>query len=86
MLPKAEYYAFERLSFTPTELEDAGPWDFLLSAYDRTDRVQIPFNNIQANNKQWIVHEEYELPQQEWPSGAIELRGSFDPPAIPRIR
>ena len=82
MFRKADYYAFERLEHRPSELNSAGPWDFLLSAYDKTERVQTPFRDIPADRKHWIVHEEYGLPKGDWPPGATQLRASFDPPAI----
>lgn len=82
LLPKGDYYAYERKEFSPSELHKAGPWDFLLSAYDDTDRVQQPFHNISATHKQWLIHEEYRLPKRDHPAGAIELSASFDPPAI----
>ena len=82
MLRRADYFAFERLEHNPCRLSEAGRWDFLLSAYDKTERVNTPFREIRADVKQWIVHEEYELPESEWPYGAIKLSASFDPPAI----
>ena len=82
MLSKSDYYAFERLAHSPPDLSNAGPWDFFLSAYDKTERVQQPFNDIQAGWKQWVVHEEYRLPKQEWPTGAVELHAASEPPAI----
>ena len=82
MLPRADYLAFDRLVFIPSQLKLAGPWDLFLSAYDETVRVQRPFNEISARRKQWIVHEEYEIAQKDWPQGAVEIRGAFDSPAI----
>ena len=82
MIPRVDYYAFERLQHSPADLANAGPWDFLLSAYDETERVQKPFSDIRAHHKQWIVHEEYGFVEAERPHKAIELPGSFDPPAI----
>ena len=79
MLPKSDYYAFERLAHNPSDLSSAGPWDFFLSAYDKTERVQQPFDSVQASWKQWVVYEEYQLPKGEWPTGAVELHPSFDP-------
>ena len=82
MANKVDYYAFRRREHSPNRLNHAGPWDFFLSAYDETDRVQIPFQNIPAVQKQWIIHEEYGLSRKQWPVGAVELHGSFDAPAI----
>ena len=41
-----------------------------------------PFQDIRADQKHWIVHEEYELRKKDWPPEAIELSASFNPPAI----
>ena len=81
-LPKADYYAFERVSYRPDELDRAGPWDILLSAYDDTMRVQRPFHEVQAIQKWWVVHEEYGFKDGQQPTGAEILPASFDPPSM----
>ena len=86
MVEKADYYAFERSSHQPSQLSKAGPWDLFLSAYEDTDRVKRPFGSIQATCKQWIVQEEYDIPSNKQPHGAILLRPSFDSPAIEFVR
>ncbi|MYK68397.1 MAG: hypothetical protein F4020_02185 [Gammaproteobacteria bacterium] len=53
-----------------------------MSAYDKTVRVQEPFEAVQASNKIWIVHEEYEISEGERPEEAVTLQASFDPPAM----
>ena len=80
MFERGDYYAFRRVVYRPTKLALAGPWDFFLSAYDETDRVQIPFRDVSAAQKQWVVHQEYGLSKRDWPEGAIELGASFDRP------
>ena len=82
MFDKGDYYAFRRIVHSPSKLDVAGPWDFFLSAYDETDRVQIPFQKVSATEKQWVVHQEYGLSKSDWPEGAIELDASFDRPAV----
>ena len=77
---RADYYAFERISHSPSNLSEAGPWDFLLSAYDGTTRVSTPFRDVQAAHKQWVVHEEYGLLKADRPPQAVDLTASFDPP------
>ena len=79
---RADYFAFGRLEHRPSQLGNAGPWDILLSAYDMTDRVQKPFNDIQAKSKYWIVHEEYGLARNQRPQKNVCLSASFDPPSI----
>ena len=82
MFSRADYYAFARTEYSLATLSQAGPWHYFLSAYDGTERVIEPFHQIQAEHKQWLVHEEYALPQGEWPSRAVGISSSFDPPAI----
>ena len=82
MFGRADYYAFKRVQHSPSALSQAGPWHYFLSAYDGTERVLTPFQRVRADHKQWILHEEYGLPQKDWPSGAIEISSSFDPPSM----
>ena len=82
MFNQADYYAFKRTSHSLSELEQEGPWDYFLSAYDGTERVLKPFERIQADHKQWVVHEEYGFGTQPLPAGAVTISSSFDPPEI----
>ena len=82
MFNQADFYVFKRTAYSTSELEHEGPWDYFLSAYDGTERVLTPFDHIQADHKQWILHEEYDLPQEEWPPNVITISSSFDPPAM----
>ena len=82
MIVRADYYAFERKEHKPTELNSAGQWDVLFSSYDKSERVLETFNNINATEKQWFVHEEYQLERNVELSGAIELTSNFGPPDI----
>lgn len=82
MLSRHDYYAFERFEHKPSELGAAGPWDLLLSAYDESERVTTPFQELQAHHKQWLIHEEYGYSPADWPTGATGLTASFDPPDI----
>ena len=82
MFRRADYLAFEKLEHHPSDLGRAGPWEFLLSAYDETERVQTPFRLIQAVHKEWIIHEEFRFPRRDWPPNATEVSASFDPPGM----
>lgn len=82
MSDQVDYYAFKRVEYGPGDLKKADPWDFFISAYDDTDRVQIPFRDIPATRKEWIIHEEFGIPEEDWPKGAVPLHSQFDPPAI----
>ena len=76
--PKADYFAFKRLDFDPDQLGCAGSWDILLSSFDGTERVQKPFEEIDASEKHWVVHEEYGFAKNDYPSDAVTLGRSFD--------
>ena len=78
----AKYYAFKRLQHSPSDLSNAGPWDIFLSAFNKTERVQKPFEDVRACVKQWVIHEEYGLAEADFPREAIKLSALFDPPDI----
>ncbi|MDE2933835.1 MAG: hypothetical protein OXS47_08200 [Chloroflexota bacterium] len=82
MLSQADYYAFERVAFNPADLSDAGPWDYFWSSYDESERVQAPFQRVSANQKQWLVHQEYGFRDTELPGNAAVLSDSFNPPDV----
>lgn len=48
-------------------------WDTLISAYNSSDRVRIPFEKFCASNKYWVVHGEYGYSAQEHPLGSVLL-------------
>ena len=81
-MDKSIYYSFGRLLHERDQLHEAGPWDYLLSAYDETDRVREPFEKIQASEKQWIVHEEYDIAPGELPGQPVLLSSSVRPPGV----
>ena len=80
-MKRADYYAFERSVYAPGELSDAGPWDFFLSAYEDTERVERPFREVEATVKQWLIHKEYAFGNGQSPEGGFPLHDSFDLPA-----
>ena len=82
MITKSIYFAFERLEHSPSKLKEAGPWDFFISAYDETERVQEPFSQVQADDKQWVVQEEHGFSEGEWPLNAVGLHSALHPPAV----
>ena len=86
MVQKADYYAFRRLSHQCSALGNAGPWDLLLSAYEESERVKIPFDAIRAKAKKWIVQTAYDIPIQRCPRDAVVLDAAYDSPAIEFVR
>ena len=81
-LRPAEYFAFERIEVSPCQVETTGHWDLLISAYDESDRVRIPFERVSAERKHWIVHEEYSFSSTADIPDADSISDSFDPPEI----
>ncbi len=47
--------------------KELGPFDVFISAYNSSDRVRIPFDCIDADQKIWLVHPEYQYLQIEYP-------------------
>ena len=86
MLQKADYYAFRRRFYQATDLNSAGPWDLFLSAYEETERVQDPFDNIQAKCKQWFAQREYDMPMEGFPRDSVILDAAYGSPAIEFVR
>ena len=86
MLHRADYYAFRRRFYKATDLSSAGPWDLFLSAYEETERVRDPFDNIQAKGKQWFAQREYDMPVEAFPQDAVILDAAYDSPAIEFVR
>ena len=82
MFPRADYYVFERTAFSLAALPSAGPWDFFWSSYDESERVREPFRQVQADRKQWLVHQEYGFAIDDIPNRATTLSNSFDPPDV----
>ena len=78
----ADYFAFERREYLPSELKSAGPWDFFLSAYDSSERVQRIYDDVQAVTKQWLIHAEYRFAKANHPTHAVEISDSFDSPDV----
>jgi hypothetical protein len=46
-------------------------WDIFISAFDNSERVTRTYGKVQAQEKYWVVHNEYGLPAGTVPSGAF---------------
>jgi hypothetical protein len=46
-------------------------WDLFVSAYNPTERVRNVFNAVVADQKDWIIHEEYGLDAAVTPAGSF---------------
>ena len=64
----------------------AGPWDLFVSAYEQTERVQSPFDNVEAKCRQWFAQREYDMPMEGFPQDALILDAAYDSPAIEFVR
>lgn len=65
-----DYSLFYRRSVSPSCLsEELGHFDFFVSAYNASDRVKTTFSKVQATNKIWLIHPEYQYLQIEHPTG-----------------
>lgn len=48
-------------------------YDFLLSAFNSSERVQRPFDEIDAGRRAWLIHPEYEYELSELPQGEVVM-------------
>jgi hypothetical protein len=46
-------------------------WDVFISAFDNSERVTRTFSKVRAQEKLWLLHNEYGLSQSAVPSGAF---------------
>jgi hypothetical protein len=69
-----DYSLFYRRTITVARLaKELGEFDFLLSAYNSSERVKIAFANVNARNKIWLVHPEYQYLQIEHPKDGVVI-------------
>lgn len=71
-------YYREELPTTRAELRAWGRWDILLSAYSLSDRVQQVFEGLSADEKWWIIHDEYAYAPEQLPRGQRVGRSARD--------
>ena len=65
-----EYSIFYRRCIKVDRLtKELGPFDIFISAYNSSDRVGTAFNNINAKQKIWLIHPEYQYTEIEYPIG-----------------
>jgi hypothetical protein len=65
-----DYSIFYRRSVRIDRLaKELGPYDVFISAFNSSDRVRVPFESIDAKQKVWLVHPEYQYLQIEHPTG-----------------
>lgn len=50
-------------------LSDSMNWDLFISAYNPSDRVCEPQKKVDATLKVWVMHEEYEIKRENYPTG-----------------
>jgi hypothetical protein len=63
-----EYGLLHRAEAPPEGVPAWGPWDVLLSAFNRSARVNGAFEKIQATEKHWLIHVEYDFPSGDLPA------------------
>jgi hypothetical protein len=63
-----DFTVFERSELPTTgRIEGSPRWDVLLSAFNKSERVQSVFSRIEAQEKWWLVHPEYRYTEVELP-------------------
>jgi len=49
-------------------LSGIGQWDIFISSYNQSERVNIAFDKVNATNKFWLLHTEYDFQSHELPT------------------
>jgi hypothetical protein len=70
MIP-VEYNVFYKAELPLDRPWSSSHWDVFISAYNSSERVQIVFNKVPARKKYWLIHNEYEYKDVEFPSDSI---------------
>lgn len=64
-----DFTKFYKSSFNPEEEFNCPEYDLFLSAYDECDRTRIPYENVKAKKKLWLLFPQYQYngdkPQEE---------------------
>lgn len=64
-----DYSVFARNKLSRDDLSDRS-FDVFLSAYNTSDRVKTVFDVVSATEKHWILHQEYDFDDAEFPDGS----------------
>jgi hypothetical protein len=64
MLDYTIFYRSEFKGDAPIE----GKWDLFVSAFNFSERVGHVFDKVSADEKIWIIHQEYQYDKAEWPN------------------
>lgn len=74
-----DYGYFYRESFEPeSDWPAHRRFDLFISAYNLSERVRFVFDRVQANEKLWILHDEYDIDVRDHPDEACFKTGSED--------
>ncbi len=46
-------------------------WGLFISAYNDSERVRKPFENVQSAMKHWVIHNEYQFSESDRPDGDV---------------
>lgn len=68
MTPR-EYNIFYKKQLPASAAWSAHSWDVFASAYNSSERVKLIFDRVNAQNKYWLIHAEYDYQDNELPQG-----------------
>ncbi|MEZ5140670.1 MAG: hypothetical protein R2711_18410 [Acidimicrobiales bacterium] len=71
-----EYGLLRRTAFKPGKLRGAGTWDVVISAFNQSQRVREPFDELVSTEKHWIVHPEYDFGEADLPTNGYLHRST----------
>lgn len=64
-----DYGVFYRREMrTDLDWSEVPRWDFFISAYNRSERLRGVYDRVRAGVKLWLIHPEYSLTQEDYPS------------------
>jgi hypothetical protein len=52
-------------------IDSLGVWDIFISAFNKSDRVKDVFEQVSSSKKLWIIHPEYNFPQDDLPKEEV---------------
>jgi hypothetical protein len=68
MIPK-EYNIFYKTELPISSTWSDQKWNVFASAFNSSERVQLVFDRVNANQKYWLIHAEYHYQDNELPAG-----------------
>ena len=66
-----EYNIFYKTDLSSELAWRGHAWDIFASAFNSSERVRIVFDKVNAREKYWLIHSEYDYQDHELPHGRV---------------